>query len=263
MRPFYDAIYLSPHLDDAALSCGGQIFRQTAVGAAVLVVTLMAGDPPPGPLSAFAQSLHTRWRLPTEVVAARRAEDAHACGLLGAEYDHWTIPDCVYRVDVADGRPLYPTWPDVIAGVHVADLALVNTLAQQLAALPDARQVIAPLAVGQHADHRVTRLAAEQTFGARLSYYEDYPYAAAAEALTAVLLPGGNEWQVEVIPLGAADLAAKIAAIAAYTSQFSTFFADEAHLVQQITGFTDRMGGERVWRSTAVAPPHDPIVPVA
>ena len=40
----YHAIYLAPHLDDAVLSCGGQIFERTARGENVLVVTVMAGD---------------------------------------------------------------------------------------------------------------------------------------------------------------------------------------------------------------------------
>jgi LmbE family N-acetylglucosaminyl deacetylase len=82
------AVYLSPHLDDAALSCGGQIAQQTAAGLPVLIVTLMAGDPPARPLSPFAQQLHTRWQLhdaPT-AVAARRAEDTAACRHLAAEY---------------------------------------------------------------------------------------------------------------------------------------------------------------------------------
>jgi LmbE family N-acetylglucosaminyl deacetylase len=252
MRPFYDAIYLSPHLDDAALSCGGQIFQQTAVGGAVLIVTIMAGDPPPGKLSSFAQSLHARWRLPAEVVAARRAEDVRACEILGADYIHWPIPDCVYRSDPASGQPLYPTWPDVIAGVQPADLALANELAQQLAALPAAGRVIGPLAAGNHADHWVTRMAAEQAFGGQLYYYEDYPYVADGAALTAVFSFTPHQWQAEIIPLATKDLAAKTAAIAAFTSQLSTFFSDEADLAQQVAAFTESIGGERVWWKTAV-----------
>ncbi|MEZ4728018.1 MAG: PIG-L family deacetylase [Caldilineaceae bacterium] len=47
MPSVYDAIYLSPHLDDVALSCGGQIFGATRTGQRVLIVTITAGDPPP------------------------------------------------------------------------------------------------------------------------------------------------------------------------------------------------------------------------
>jgi len=41
-------IYLSSHLDDAVLSCGGTIHRLSAGGEAVQVMTLLAGNPTPG-----------------------------------------------------------------------------------------------------------------------------------------------------------------------------------------------------------------------
>ena len=253
MRTYYDAIYLSPHLDDAALSCGGQIYQRTAVGQSILVVTIMAGDPPDGPFSEFAESLHRRWKLAAaEVATARRAEDATACAHLGAEYAHWTTLDCVYRVEPGSGQPLYPTWLEVITAVHPADQPLIRQLAGQLAGLPPAGEIFAPLAVGGHADHRVGRAAAEACFGERLSYYEDYPYVAAAGALTAVLDPDDPAWQAQPIPLSPAALAAKLASITAYASQFHSFFEDEADLAEKVGGYAALVGGERVWRKTAV-----------
>ena len=49
----YDTIFLAPHLDDVVLSCGGQIFLETEAGNSVLVVTIMAGDPPQRTLTTF------------------------------------------------------------------------------------------------------------------------------------------------------------------------------------------------------------------
>ena len=81
-----DSIYLSPHLDDVALSCGGQIHQLThrPGGQEVLIVTLMAGVPPPGPVSAFAREQHVAWGFAADepdhqeigrvVVEARRAD---------------------------------------------------------------------------------------------------------------------------------------------------------------------------------------------
>ena len=48
-------IYLSPHLDDAALSCKGSIKQQTQAGERVEVWTVCAGEPPDGPLSMFSR----------------------------------------------------------------------------------------------------------------------------------------------------------------------------------------------------------------
>lgn len=252
MRTYYDAIYLSPHLDDAALSCGGQIHQQTSRGDSVLVVTVMAGDPPAGPLSAFARSLHARWGLPAdEVVAGRRAEDVAACQLLGAEWAHWPFADAVYRCDGATGAPLYPTWEDVIAAPHAADEALVDELAQRMADLPAAGRILAPLAVGNHMDHQLTRLAAVRCFGAGLWYYEDYPYVLDAAA-TAVVPTDDPQWQAEIMPVPPLSLQMKIAGIAAFASQVGSFFSDRPDLEQKMTAFTARVGGERVWRQTAV-----------
>jgi LmbE family N-acetylglucosaminyl deacetylase len=253
MRTHYEAIYLSPHLDDAALSCGGQIHQRTAVGQSVLIVSIMTGDPPAGPFSDFAESLHRRWGLAAyAVAAARQAEDAAACARLGAACIHWPVLDCVYRLDPQSGQPLYPTWPEVITAVHPADQPLIKQLAGQMAALPAADRVFAPLAAGGHADHRIVRAAAESCFGERLVYYEDYPYVADEAALTAVVSPDDPTWRPQVIPLTPADMRAKLAAITAYASQFHTFFTDEADLAQKVGAYADFVGGERVWWKTAV-----------
>ncbi len=252
MKPFYDSIYLSPHLDDAALSCGGQIFAQTTAGQSVLVVTVMAGDVPDGELSDFAAELHARWELGSEVTAVRRAEDAAACAVLGADFAHWDVPDCVYRRSAATGQPLYPTWPDVIGAVHLDEAILIERLTENIIGLPDYGRLIAPLGVGRHADHQVTRLAAEQAAGGKLIYYEDYPYVAEAGALTAVIPDSDPHWQLTVIPLQEEDLAAKVEAIAAFVSQMSTFFEGHNDLVAQINAYAQQVGGERLWhRMTA------------
>jgi LmbE family N-acetylglucosaminyl deacetylase len=242
----YDAIYLSPHLDDAALSCGGQIAQQTAVGQHILIVTIMAGDPV-GDFSEYAQELHGRWQLAHDAVAARRAEDIAACAILRADYQHGVIPDCIYRMG-ADGRTLYTNWAEITGDIHPADHALVARLAGQFAALPTNKRVIAPLAVGNHVDHQMVRRAAERCFGAELFYYEDYPYARDEAAVTAVIPPADPTWHSQTIPLTGAAIAAKIEAIAAYTSQMSSFFNGRADLEQQIHQHAVAAGGERLWQ---------------
>lgn len=242
----YDTIYLSPHLDDAALSCGGQIAQQTAVGQHILILTIMAGDPAVGGFSDYAQELHGRWQLAQDAVAARRAEDIHACAILRADYQHGDIPDCIYRMGV-DGRPLYTNWVQITDNIHPAEHTLVEKLATQFATLPRSQRVMAPLAVGNHVDHQIVRLAAEHCFGTDLFYYEDYPYARDEAAVTAVIPPTDSTWYSQTIPLTAVDIAAKIEAIAAYTSQVSTFFNGRADLAQQIHQHAVAVGGERLW----------------
>lgn len=245
MTVIYDAIYLAPHLDDAALSCGGRIAAQTDAGARVLILTLMAGEPAGDVDSPIVRELHIRWELLGDAVARRRTEDEAACAVLGADCLHWEIPDCIYRVD-GDGRPHYPTEQYLFGPVAAAEASLLAELSARLSALP-AAQVFAPLAVGGHVDHQLTRAAAEASFGASLWYYEDYPYVSRPESnLAALTGPAG--WQAEAFVLSAANIDRKIEGVSKYASQISTFFRDNDDLAAQIGDYAAQVGGERYWR---------------
>jgi LmbE family N-acetylglucosaminyl deacetylase len=246
MHTQYDAIYLSPHLDDAALSCGGQIFQRTQAGETILILTIMAGDPPNSTFSEFARELHERWELASDMVAARRAEDIRACHILGADYVHWDIPDCIYRADAVTGEPFYPVWEKVIDSIHQQEEKLMQQLAEQFVQLPAALHILGPLGVGNHVDHQIVRRAAEQCWGSKLFYYEDYPYVQTNEAWQDAIGQEAN-WHTTQIPLSAAGLAAKAEAIMAFGSQISTFFNGRNDLEQQLSHYAQRVGGERIW----------------
>jgi LmbE family N-acetylglucosaminyl deacetylase len=242
----YETIYLSPHLDDAALSCGGQIWQQVQAHHPVLVVTITAGDPPAAAFSAFAKKLHERWGLAQEAVAQRRAEDIEACLQVGADWVHYSLPDCIYRFHPTNHQPLYSSEAEIFGEVHPAEAPLVTQLADYFKQeLPPAGRIIAPLGVGHHVDHQLVRLAAEHAFGSALWYYEDYPYAQRPGAVEKVV---GAGWQPEVISLTPAAIQHKCEAVAMFRSQVSTFFRDYEDLVGQISSYSQQVGGERLWR---------------
>ncbi len=249
----YDAIYLSPHLDDAALSCGGQIFDAAEAGHKVLVVTTMAGEPPPGDLSEFAQGLHARWELAAEVVARRREEDLAACKVLGAECLHWDFLDCIYRRHPQTEAFLYTTNAGLFGAIDGAETAVLDQLAAKLRTLPPGRRIFAPLAVGNHVDHQLVRAAAEASFGEDLYFYEDYPYVRLPGALDLVVPPGSKAWLQEVMPVSEAGARARMDAIGAFASQVSTFFNGRADLEAQIYAQISAAGGERVWQRSPSA----------
>jgi LmbE family N-acetylglucosaminyl deacetylase len=255
LRTHYDALYLSPHLDDAALSCGGQIAQRTAAGQSVLIVTIMAGDPLQSTISSYAQSLHDRWALAVDAAAGRRNEDLAACRRLGAEALHWTVPDCIYRLEPNSQQPMYLSDVDIFAHIHSGEAGLADELAAQMRMLPEAAQILAPLTAihrvdaqhsGRHVDHQIVRQAAELAFGERLCYYEDYPYVQEPGALEGVRA-AGSPWRAQVIALAATELRAKIEAILAFRSQLSTFWRSRANLESQVLGYAGQVGGERVW----------------
>src|SRR6266545_1363225 len=95
----YKHVYLSPHLDDAPLSCGGAMAAHMAAGERVLVVTICTAAPPAaGPFSALAEELHTNWGLAADqAVAARLREERLAMERLGVDYFWVDRLDAIYR----------------------------------------------------------------------------------------------------------------------------------------------------------------------
>ena len=251
MKSFYDALYLSPHLDDAVLSCAGQIYQLTQAGHAALIVSVMAGDVPTADLSEFAQSLHDRWEVALDAVVVRREEDAAASDLLGADYLHLDLLDCIYRKHPDSGEALYASEEALFGDLHPAELALAQTLARTLAKLPASGRVLAPLTAGHHVDHQLTRLAAELWLDPKeLHYYEEFPYMMARRAMPADLTRE-DKWRSQIIELTDEALAMRIEATACYRSQLSTFFRDRDDLVRTVSGFVQNTGGERIWRQIA------------
>jgi LmbE family N-acetylglucosaminyl deacetylase len=253
-----DSIYLSPHLDDVALSCGGHIYQRTQGGSRreVLIVTIMAGVPPPDHLSPFAHQQHLAWGFSPDqpvadivqaVVQTRQAEDQAACRILGASFRHLPVPDCIYRRHPATGQPLYTSDDMLFGTVHPAEKPLIAEIAARLAALPPAGRIVAPLGIGHHVDHQLTRIAAEASFGRDLWYYEDYPYIQRDPAQLAPFTTS-EQWQADLIPLSAAALSARLQAVAAYISQLEMLFSGPAAMQRALTHFIQDRGGECLWQ---------------
>ncbi|MFH1086806.1 MAG: PIG-L family deacetylase [Chloroflexota bacterium] len=236
----YDHIYLSPHLDDAVLSCGGMICAQARGGARVAVVTFFAASPADDELTPFTRDLKARWGTAADPVAVRRAEDVAAVRALGAEAVHLPLADCVYRHS-PHGDAYYPTVETIFGDIHPAEAtwheglraALLDAVGTAIcgAAICGAATVYAPLGAGHHVDHLlVQRVALSLAAASRaVLLYEDYPYAedAAAIARAVGALPA-RRWTRRVRAYGEPCLAARMRAVACYASQINTFWQDAA-----------------------------------
>jgi LmbE family N-acetylglucosaminyl deacetylase len=235
-------IYLSPHFDDVAFSCGGLIWEQTGLGERVSIWTICAGEPPPGSISEYAQSLHKRWETGPEAVAARRAEDLKSSRLMGASSRNFPIPDAIYRSSRVDGRSLYTADADLFTELNREEDYLVESLRIDLEqALPQECKLVCPLALGGHVDHRLTRSAAEK-LGKQLWYYADYPYTVNPDE--DVHDRGINQ---DVFPVSEAGLKIWQDAVAAHNSQISTFWASSKEMREAIRAYWQPIKGVRLW----------------
>ena len=246
-------IYLSPHLDDAALSCGGLVWEQTQAGDHVQIWTICAGDPPDGPLSPFAQSLHIRWQTGRNAIAIRRQEDLLSCQRLYAKARHFAVPDCIYRKPVRQtagseqAEYLYTTEQSLFGPVHPAEEILIQEIATKISQeMRTQPKLVCPLALGGHVDHRLVRKAAE-SLGRDLFYYADYPYLRKTATEIEQLIACG--WRQLRHPISPEGLAAWQDSVAAHQSQISTFWPDENAMKLALESDLARLGGLYLWKN--------------
>ena len=239
-------IYLSPHLDDAILSCGARIWQQVQSGDRVEIWTVCTADSPTYHLPPFAQMLHARWNTGEDASAVRRAEDQAACAQVGAAYRHLGYPDCIYRF-LPDGSPLVQAEADLFTAPFPRESALIADLAQLLLReIPKDAQVVCPLTLGSHTDHQLTRKAVEQA-GLGKWYYADFPYAARLTEIPVELLP--DHWKKEEISLTEEAMAVWEAAILDYKSQISTFWGTSVDLRTALKQHAERGWAGLLWQA--------------
>lgn len=239
-------LFVAPHLDDVALSCGGLVYRLASAGQSVAIATVCTADQPADwPLSEAAQHEHRQWQLGDRPYQSRRAEDVCACRLLGATPIHLNLLDAIYRRD-AHGAPLYTNTDDFIGGaVHPRDWQVQLPQAQAALAplIRAATWVYGPLAIGGHVDHAIVRRAVESLASrSAIRYYEDFPYADKSGRFDP---PRGCAF--ERVALTAREVDARICAIACYASQLPAVFGSAAAMPERVRNYVLRAGGERYW----------------
>ena len=168
-------IILSPHLDDASLSIGGLIAALRRF-VRVEVWTIFCSATFQGPYSEVAQWLHESSGGATGIRLSwlREKEDRGACRRLGASPRHLPWKDSPYR-KTTDGKFMYngrvqPRW-------HSDDEKMLVSIASDFKKeFRDGDVIVAPLSVGNHVDHQITRRVAEMVNPPTLLYYPDFPY---------------------------------------------------------------------------------------
>jgi LmbE family N-acetylglucosaminyl deacetylase len=239
-------IYLSPHFDDIALSCGGLVWEQAQAGDSVSIWTVCAGSVPAGELSPFAKELHMRWKADQDATAKRRLEDLHSCERLGAGYLHFTLPDCIYRHNPHTGEFMYTSVESLNGSLQPADTHNIAMLGEELKRGIQAEvTLVCPLSLGNHVDHQLTRLAT-QGLGYPLWYYQDYPYVLRSNDMLEHMEQEG--WECRCFPVSPQGLVAWQDSIDAHASQISTFWKDALEMRLAVSEYLDQNNGIQLWR---------------
>ncbi len=231
------ALVLSPHLDDAAFSCGGLMVQLADAGWRCVMATAFTATVLPATGFALACQLDKGLGPEVDYMALRREEDRAASVILGVADLRWLdLPEAPHRG--------YGSAPALFGVIH-ADDAVWRPLSDGIAALTDELQpdlVMAPQGLGNHVDHRQMIRAVQKAAPRHLAFYRDTPYALRdTNAVLNHIGPGLRERAVGI----AAGLERKIAASCAYGSQIGFQFGGPARLAAALREFAVREGQGR------------------
>lgn len=235
-------VILSPHMDDAALSCGGLLNflrdRQTSC----LVISIYCGNPPA--VKHKDGSIRTRQRKGHVSPQLRRREDVAAMHAVDADFVHLGFPDGIYRRSPLTNQLIYRSAREKWVAPRIDDLAHMEELYLVLRrhCLDLGRiLLVSPMGIGQHVDHTiVARIAlrlAER--GLSLMFYEDFPYVVNQKigkgteddpklALQRLGTDTGSRMVLRINAEAKADL------ISHYHSQIPALFGDEKGVLEAL-----------------------------
>ena len=220
------ALALSPHLDDAAFSCGGLLARLAQGGWRVVMATLFTGSVADPKGFALACQLDKGLSAEIDYMALRRDEDVRAAAALGITQPvHLPFREAPHRG--------YGSAPELFSETRLDDGIAADLAAAfaELIATEKPDLLLAPQAIGGHVDH-VQTVRALRSFDPRLPilWWRDFPYtvreAAPREPLAALFA----ELPEAAVTLDPDAQARKRAACAAYASQIGFQFGGTAGL---------------------------------
>lgn len=246
-------VILSPHLDDAALSCGG-LLTALAGRASTLVVSIHCGNPP---ITATNPGRHRKGFIHPKI---RRREDRIAMHAIEVDFVHLGFPDGVYRRSPTSGELLYRTprerWvlPRVEDALHVEELYLVlKRLTDDMGRF----LLVSPMGIGHHVDHMLTAQVALRLASRKRSilFYEDFPYVVDPRVGSGA--EDGPELALARLQLRATErhalpveVSQKVALLRHYETQIPLLFGNDAAMQDALGGRQhDGRPSEFYWRA--------------
>lgn len=257
-------LFISPHLDDAILSCGARIYQLAQKGENPIIITTMAGEPSEHlPSTPLIEAIRTHWSSGRNLVASRLKEDDNAAFKLGAQTVHLPIQEAVFRIARSgDGSymALYPTEGSVYGDRNVGDDAHIMLFDTPIPR-KDAVMIYAPIGADEHIDHRLARdwgIKLAMSENVPLRFYEEFPAAtidkrAKVKKNTAYFQNQTPPYQLHTVISTAeeADVKAKILALRAYDHHFKVLWNSAEAMEQSVRTFMTATGGgtlaERFW----------------
>lgn len=249
------SVFLAPHYDDVALSCGGLAAALADDGENPLIVTIFGGTPT-GKLTDFALAMHQQWGFgPEDAVAMRRQEESCAATALGAKSIWLDFLDAIYR----DRR--YTSDPEIFGEIHEAESYLADEIVNALIDRDELNLgapgiIYVPLAIGNHVDHQHVLAAGKQLalLGHEVWTYEDFPYSGDPQWHDSIAARALEDTSNEsrLVVLTGAQFERKVRAVLCYKSQLDIIFRHQGGPAASVRQYAISVGGgrpaERFWK---------------
>jgi LmbE family N-acetylglucosaminyl deacetylase len=257
-KDFERVVILSPHLDDAALSCGG-LLHALRGRVSTLVVSICCGSlrilSADGSPKVSSRKGHVSSRT-------RRREDIAAMHSVDTDFVHLSFADGIYRRSPLTGRLIYRNERERWVAPRIDDMAYIEELYLVLRRLClDLGRIllISPMGIGHHVDHQIAAQVAVRMVttnaGAELLFYEDFPYVVdprvgrgdlddPPKALSRLQL---SPAQRLVLPV---DVDAKMTLLRHYATQVPPLFGDDEGMRARIANHLhDNLPSEYYWQA--------------
>ena len=246
-------IFISPHFDDAVLSCGGLMSKLSKKNTQLLSITVFTSEPADKKsLSTIAKSFHDAWDSGENPYTIRKKEEKKVLDKLNSSYKWLEKLDVIYRfadVKIKDGilNPgISPEEDPIFSEIFDEILEIIK-------ASPDC-YIFAPLGIGNHPDHLVVNLAIRSIKNLHpelnLFFYEDFPYAITGDPKKK-LAEYGYKPRSKSIDI-CDSLQNRVELIKIYESQLDNVFEGSKNIDEIIRDYTERVGvknrpQERYW----------------
>ena len=236
-------LFLSPHLDDAVLSCGLLLEKLVVLGKKVVVASLFTKvSTPPFTQNASLFIQKSGYKKAEELFEDRIKEDIKALKFLKVRYRYFDYIDAAFRKSQLFEKfpnmgfllKLFPQFVHIYTNpkrefsgrVSFQDRGLVwgikKDLKRFIKKLGDEKiLILAPLGVGGHVDHIIVRDFARKS-GLDVLYWLDFPYSTKKEYIKTYF---SKEWQYEkCLEIEVPLKTKKYQAIKSYKSQIDVLF---------------------------------------
>lgn len=216
-----EIVAFSPHLDDVVFSMGGLLSYAASQKKPIRVYSIFTAASNIDNDNTLGMVRMGGYKTTPEYITARKAEDLEAFKAIGhVSVENLDFIDAAWRTD-SSGKHIYT---GIFRGqFNELDRPYIATLAETFKNLPIDQTntaVFAPLGVGRHVDHILTREASALTFPKAI-YYGDFPYMDIAPLETEFITKKGlkkADWNVE-------NMDSKRRAMSAYKTQYKSLTA--------------------------------------